>query len=338
LDHAITSPGYHPYLLCSTYAGMSGAQREAKVDGMFQSTPNVSATHFYAGGNLFHNENDMSCGILRAYDDTIARVYAANPGAGEHMTVNPLTSSMKMVEDTVEVLGSWFGPEGAGGVASIESTDGEDGRIRVKVSNLEMVLCPGVQSFDNVSDVNDTMIVNDIRAFVTEDGGKTVEDHSFYHHRVSGRGDGDAAVHTERMAEWAAAVTNVTSWTEDDGSNVCLDDIITDSMDFSVYKRSLTVVGRTPLETSALIGGLGFSEEDFETCIWYLTYGLALSPMVCSMQPGTEVRTLCKDGTSDLSKCPVTVSSPPAWSSSRRTTYAWIGSIVCMVISFWGVL
>lgn len=231
------------------------------------------------------------------------------------MTVNPLSSSMKMVENTVEVLQSWFRKEDAGDVVSVGSA-GNDNTIQVKILGLEMVLCPGVQDF-NVGHVNDTVIVNDIRNFVTENGGETVENHSFYHHRVNGE-DGDRAVHTERMDQWSAAITNVTSWTKDDGSNICLDTIIKNGMDFTVKNQSLTVLGTMSFwELNEFMDSLGFSEEELEICIWYLTYGLALDPMVCSMQPATGVKTLCKDGTSDLSKCPPT--DPPASSSSRPT-------------------
>lgn len=322
LDHAITSPGYHPYLICSTYPNSSGVEREQKVDDLFQNTPNISVSHYYTGGNLFHNDDYVSCGIIRAYDDTINKIYEANPNASETMSVNPLSSSMKMVENTVEILQSWFDEEVSGDIVKIGSAE-NDNIIQVYTLGLEMVLCPGVQDFNNVIDVNDTLIVDDIRNFVTENGGQTVENYSFYHHRVTGEDDDDA-VYTERMAQWSAAVSNVTSWTKEDGSNVCLDNLITDAMDWTIVKLSLEVVGKKSFrEMNEMIESLKWTEKELETCIWYLTYGLALDPMVCSMQPATGVKTLCKDGTSDLSKCPPT---PPTSSSSRTT--AWTRSLV----------
>ncbi|KAL7527302.1 hypothetical protein ACHAXR_001890, partial [Thalassiosira sp. AJA248-18] len=225
--HAKSMSGYHPYLICSTSPNLSGQEREDAVTSIFQTTPNISSSDYYTGGNLFHNDDTMSCGVLRAYNDTISKVYNFHATASflENLYVNPLQSSMKMVENTVEVMQSWFNEEDdAGDVVSINDGDGstssggggniDDNMIQVKVLGLHMVLCPGVQDFDgndeNVT-TDDEGIANDIKNFVTGNGGGTVQDVSFYHHRVSGM-DGNA-VHTERMDQWSAAITAVTNWT-----------------------------------------------------------------------------------------------------------------------------
>lgn len=244
----------------------------------------------------------MSCGAVRAYNDTMHKVYAANPNTKDYMKVNPMHSSMKMVQNTVEVLESWFSGEDAGDVISV-GTSGNSNTIQVRIMGLKMILCPGVQNFE-VADVPDDQIANDIKSFITATEGDTVAELSFYHHRATGM-DGDRALLTERMTQWSEAVTTVTSWTKDDGSNACLDKIINENMDFTVNNQTMDVKGKiSNKEAKDLATSLGFEEDDLETCIWYMTYGLGVSPQICSVQPQTDVMTLCKDGTSDLSKCP----------------------------------
>ena len=309
-DVALSSIGYHPYLICSTNPNLSGTERDDAVNELFQNTPNVSASHYYTEGNLFMNTNEISCGVVRAFDDTIHKVYMGNPLSSLYMYVNPLHASMKMVQNTVEVLESWFDGTNAGDVVSInemgeeDEGEGSSNRITVRAMGIRLVLCPGVQDF-NGQDVDDDEIVNDIKTFITKDGGEYVKSLSFYHHVVQEEEGDDEGTVPDRMKQWSNAVSTVTNWTRPDGTNACLDELIGNSMEFDVNGKSLDVTSVYSLwEKSQILESLGFTNEQGETCIWYMTYALAVSPMVCSLEPRTEVRTLCADGTSDLSKCP----------------------------------
>ena len=159
-DVALSSIGYHPYLICSTNPNLSGSERDDAVYELFQNTPNVSASHYYTEGNLFMNTNEISCGVVRAFDDTIHKVYLNNPLSSLYMYVNPLHASMKMVQNTVEVLESWFDGTNAGDVVSInemaeeDEGEGSSNRITVRAMGIRLVLCPGVQDF-NGQDVDD---------------------------------------------------------------------------------------------------------------------------------------------------------------------------------------
>ena len=89
-------------------------------------------------------------------------------------------------------------------------------------------------------------------------------------------------------------------------------------------------------EKSQILESLGFTNEQGETCIWYMTYALAVSPMVCSLEPRTEVRTLCADGTSDLSKCPDESddeNNAGSSSSSSSIRNGRVGGVVAVLIS-----
>ena len=303
-DVAESSTGYHPYLVCSTAPDLSGQGRYDQLVEIFEGTPNVVASDLYYTGNQFHNNDDISCGTMRAYNDTVARVYDAHPESAEYMKINPLHPSMKMLANTVDTLKSWFDGSDAGDIVSVEgSGDLGDDQIRVKTMGMDAVLCPGVQDFEG-EDVPDDEIADNVKGFLTKDGGDGVGGLSFYHHRANGM-DGNRAVHTERIDQWSAAITKVTNWTKVDGSNLCLDVVINESMDFRVEERQLGVYGKlSNWEINELATSLGFSTGDMETCIWYMMYGLALNPMVCTIEPKTALKTLCKDGSSDLSKCP----------------------------------
>eukprot|EP00584_Thalassiosira_punctigera_P006329 CAMPEP_0172529816 /NCGR_PEP_ID=MMETSP1067-20121228/3792_1 /TAXON_ID=265564 ORGANISM="Thalassiosira punctigera, Strain Tpunct2005C2" /NCGR_SAMPLE_ID=MMETSP1067 /ASSEMBLY_ACC=CAM_ASM_000444 /LENGTH=438 /DNA_ID=CAMNT_0013313941 /DNA_START=1 /DNA_END=1317 /DNA_ORIENTATION=- len=339
-NHASTSPGYHPYVVCSTQPDMSGADRADAVNAMFRDTPDVVASHVYNEGNEFHNSGDMSCGVLRAYNDTIARVFEANPDAKTYMTVNPLHPSMKMSAYTVKILRSWFNGDDLGDVYTV-STAGGMGRKTVKAMGLHMVLCPGVQYFGGVEDVPDEQIEDDVRDFVIEKGGGTAKDLSFYYHRVNGM-DGEMALYTDRMREWSDAISVVANnWTKDDGSNHCLDSVIGEHMNFTVDKKNLDVSSELSFDEALELGdSLNFTMEDLETCLWYMTMSLALNPMVCTLEPRTKVKTLCIDGTSDLTKCTVVNIPPPvedgenSGSSGRMTLGPWreIGTLVALIL------
>lgn len=339
-DIATSSRGYHPYLICSSSPNKSGQERDEEIQQILRDTPDVSPTDYYSRGGLnFVNNDTLSCGAYRAYNDTFSKVYVSsqndnnNSAIVDWMTVNPLHSSMKMAQYTVDTMMSWFiKGETSGDVVSIGGETGMEDTMQVKILGLHMILCPGVQNFggDNGSDVDvpDDDIANDIKAFVTENGGTTVKELSFYHHRVEEDMDGADAIYSERMGQWSKAVTTVTNWTNpDDGSNPCLDTVIRDGMNFIVNEQGLEVSAKLSfLEGDELAQSLGFQQEDVETCIWYMTYALAVNPMVCWVEPRTKVKTLCKDGSDDLANCtsspaPPAPTPPPSSSSSN-----WIGT------------
>jgi len=316
-DIALTSRGYFPFLVCSTDPHLSGWERNEQLKSYFQNASGVNASHYYGYGEntMFHNDDDMSCTVIRAFKDVIRNVYASHPYGTNHMTITSIHSSMKMSENTVEVMQTWFMEGSSPDVITTQAT-GSENTMQVKAMGLMMLLCPEVKTFAG-EDTFDDLIASDIKMFVTEDGGETVESLSFYNHRVSGLDGGDA-MHTDRMEKWSSAVTTVMGWTKYDGSNICLDVIINENTVFTVEDTVLQVKMKISIWERQT---LGVSEVDMETCVWYLTYALALSPQICSLEPETIVKTLCANGSSDLSKCPAQT-NPPESSSSR----IWLGS------------
>ena len=128
----------------------------------------------------------MSCGVTSAYNDTIHRVYSSNDSdALSQISVTPIHSSMKMVEGTVDTLEAWLA-ETSEKAIGIESDD--NSTVRVMTMTLHMILCPGVTD----RYIQDDRIANDVKNFVTENGGSSVEPSSFYHRRVSGMDGSDA--------------------------------------------------------------------------------------------------------------------------------------------------
>ena len=345
-EFAKTSNGFHPYIICSTSNDEnSGMERQQAIATLFQSTPGVNASHYYGVDDdaedevtYIINNDDISCSVLRAYNDTISKVYQhADETVAEWMTVTPIHSSMKMAPYLVSVMESWFVAVDSGAMPGDMVSIGNDPSfvetvdettIQVKVLGLHMILCPGVQNFEHMSpgtteeERTDATIASGIKGFITENGGENVRDTSFYYQRVM-NGDDDSSDHSERMEQWSDAITTVMNWTNTtDQANPCLDTIIGNNMVFTVNQAILEVKSKVSFwEGNALAEDLGMTTEQMEVCVWYMTYALGVNTEVCSIEPRTDVRTLCKDGTSDLTKCTpdgiAPTPAPPGNSSSR---------------------
>jgi hypothetical protein len=66
-DKALTSLGYHPYVICN-YAPVSGGQRADMVNDAFQTTPGVDVTHFFFEGISELNTDERACGLVRTFN------------------------------------------------------------------------------------------------------------------------------------------------------------------------------------------------------------------------------------------------------------------------------
>ena len=310
-DKSSSSAAYHPYVVCSLLEGLSGAERELDMLYLFHSTPGVEAEHYYAAQYGFmHNTDRMSCGIIRAYNDTIWRVFESNPESALYMTVNPVHPSMKMVAQTVNVVQTRFEGNDPGDTVSISSglgaqTTSSMGRMQVHVLGLSAVLCPGVADFGG-EDVSGGVIEGQVWDFVVGDGGRNVMELSFYSQRVN-----DGRTSTDRMEWWAASIEAVVSSTDEDGANFCLDSILRGTWAFSMSgDLTLSVFSKqSEVEADAMLAEAGRTRDEYETCVWYLMAALAVDPQICSIEPQSRVRTLCADGTSNLSRCPLESSS-----------------------------
>ena len=276
-DRASSSLGYRPYVVCGTHPGLSGAERQERVEGYFASTSGVAASQYYADGRLFHNTDARSCGVMRAFNDTVARVYAANAEAADHMSANPLHPSMKMTAGTLTMMSQYVQQQSAGSAVTTRDGDAPHGRMEVQTMLLHTLLCPGVQDFAG-EDVPDQQIADDVKGFLAQRGN--VAALSFYHSRVDGNEDGADAVYTQRMDGWSEAISRVGNMTKDDESNPCLDSFIEENYQFLVHDDALDVRAKlSQYEFQELADLLGLDAEDVEACYLYLTYGVALSPL-----------------------------------------------------------
>ena len=67
-DEAVSSLGYHPYVICNYTPDKTGVERAAMVNEIFQNTPGVDASHFFLEGTNELNTDDRSCGVVRTYN------------------------------------------------------------------------------------------------------------------------------------------------------------------------------------------------------------------------------------------------------------------------------
>lgn len=322
-DKALTSLGYHPYVICNYTPDKTGVERAAMVNEAFQNTPDVDSSHFFFEGINELNQEDRSCGVVRAYNDTIPKVYAANPDAGSWMKTNPLHAAMKMVDYTVEVIQKRMDGDTNVGMISIGTGNDEDGYIKTSVLELSNVLCTGVRDFNGTT-VSSDDISQASKDFVMN--LPSVQDASFYYHKVNDEGGTLGVDYTGRMDLFSGAISFVEGLTDaTNGRNPCLDKVINETMTFNVMPSVgeggtgvLDVYSKfSETEGYAIAEANNMTKEDVDMCIWYTLYAIALNPMICSVEPKSRPQTLCPDGiTSDLSKCPPPAPAPTNQPSS----------------------
>mmetsp|Transcript_15328 Transcript_15328/g.30998 ORF Transcript_15328/g.30998 Transcript_15328/m.30998 type:complete len:428 (-) Transcript_15328:1782-3065(-) len=297
---------YYPYLVCNSSPGKSRNERRDEIEATFRNTPGVNASHFYPSDSPYANNDNVTCGIMRARGGTMDKVYASNPNATDWLQVQPGLPSMKMVEGMVDAIQRAMDGEITVGVVSIseEESPNGNGYITRNILGVQNILCPGVQDFE-VEDVPDEDILNAVKTFVIGNEGNYVKDSSFYHYRVYG-GDGEVEVHTTRMSFWADSIQAVVGgdFGNEDGSNKCLDGIIGDKFEFDLEGDNLNVFSKISYEEMETLGGeLGVTDAELEQCLWFMVMGLATNPLICSLEQQHRVQTLCPDGSSDLSTC-----------------------------------
>ena len=316
-----SSMSFMPYVICSTVPDISGAQRLEQINFTFANTSGVSASDYYLHDAAIMNVENTTCGVIRAYNDTVALVYAENPGVEEYMSVQPHHQSMKMNNSTVAIFEQRF--------AAIESGDfvlptHKSGWFQyVNVLGTSSILCPGVQDFRG-EDVPEDEIVDSLKNFITEDDGSQIKAASFFYNRVNGDNEG---VQTDRMTYWAEIIAEVDGMTKEDGTNYCRDDVLDENFVYLVDMETVSVHAKINTDQFLkLAEDEGFVQNHLEKCLMYLAMGLALNPMICWTEPQTFVTTLCPDGNSDLTTCPEPDTETPE--SSSCIIDGTLGSIV----------
>jgi hypothetical protein len=329
-DENVSSLKFMPYVVCNVSPDTSGSVRREQISEAFNNTPSISVSDIYPYDAAIVNAENETCGIIRAFNDTVAEVYTANPGASEWMKIQPMHQSMKMINQTVEMFQERFDDTDAGSISAQQETD--DTYVYRNVLGTQNILCPGVQDFQ-VEDVSDDEIVESIKNFLVADGGKEVKAASFYYQRVN---IGEDKVHTESMTKWANVIAKVDSFTDaEDGTNACLDKMIDENMIFDLNKLSLDVYARVTMGDVFKFGEtLGLVQNDVEACMLYLVMGLALNPLICSVEPEPRVMTFCKDGSSDLMKCPPESSAGTSITKGTFRRVVMVPSVVLAVVNF----
>lgn len=294
-----SSLSYMPYVVCNKSPDMTGQERIEQLQAVFRNTTGVEATDYY-DENAVVNGATVTCLLMRTYNDTMALVYGENPGVEEWLNVQPLHQSMKMNNKTVETIRERFD--------NIESGDyvlPDDPSTWYKLVNVlgsQSLICPGVVDFGG-ENVTDQEIQDAVKNFIIGDDGNNVKDASFFHHKLNADSVSDAT--TERMEMWAGIISDVDNMLLENGTNYCRENLIDDHMIFKMDKDNLNVYAKFSTDEMIKIAeNQGLAQGDVEKCALYLTMGLALNPMICWVEPKTEIKVLCPDGTSDLTKCP----------------------------------
>lgn len=301
---SLTSLDFKPYHVCNE--SQNSGTNLLEIKEAFEAT-DVDASHYYIGVVPIVNSEDLTCVSVRTVAGVVSKVYDATLSAADWMTVQPALPSIKMLAGTVENMQRVLDGESADDVLSIQPVDPplqNSNTIEKHVLGLRAVMCPGVRTFERTI-VEDDDILDDIKSFMIDGGGVPVADASFYYHRVAAKQDGVNAVTTERIRFWSKAIDAVVNMTDSvDGSNACLDRVIDEGMKYELDSVTVDITSESYIEDLlAVEADHGMSSEETESCVWYMMMGLALNPTICHLETQGFVKTLCKDGSSDLTKC-----------------------------------
>lgn len=299
--HGVSSLSYMPYVVCNESPGSSGQERMKEIQDIFSNTSGVEASDFTELETAVTNGAFATCLLMRAYNDTIATIYAENPGVEEWLKVQPLHQSMKMNNRTVEIISERIDNIESGDYVMLDNPS--TWFKYVNVIGSQSLLCPGVDNFGGV-EVPDEDIETAAKDYIVGDNGNKIKDASFFHKRVNNI-DASTNVTTDRMDMWAGIISDVDNMITKNGTNWCRETIIDDNTIFKMDKDNLNVVAKLSTDEMLKLAEIqNLNSEDLEKCTLYLAMGLALNPMICWFETKTQVKVLCPDGTSDLSKCP----------------------------------
>ena len=285
----------YPHTICSSEPDMSGDERGAHMTFVLESVRTVSPADWRTSDYLFHNTGSVSCGILMASAGTVSAVYGWRDGEGmEHVSVNPLLGSMKMVAQTVNILQARMAGTDLGAVSISSGGGGGGGDSPAATApesrlGLRLVLCPGAGGSGDE-------VVAAVKGRALDVGGVLAR--SFY---ASQEGSGDVPT-TDRMDFWTSSVDAVAG-TSDDGSNYCVDTLLDEQMSYRVSMDDavMEVFSRlTPADIERGIAAGNFTLDQYQDCMWYAVYALSLDPYVCSVEPEARVGVVCDDGSLDL--------------------------------------
>ncbi len=67
-DKALTSFGYHPYIVCNYIPDKTGSSRAEMINEAFLNTTGVDVSHFFFEGINELNDDEYSCGVIRAFN------------------------------------------------------------------------------------------------------------------------------------------------------------------------------------------------------------------------------------------------------------------------------
>ena len=212
----------YPHTICSSRPDLSGDERGAYMTFMLE-TPFVSPEDYRTSDFLFHNTDSISCGLLMTTEATVSSVYESNGVNMQYVTITPLLGSMKIVAQTVNIIEARLGGAEFGAV-SISTSDGggdgaSEGTAQENQLGLRLALCPGTEGSGDE-------IVDSIKGRFSDVDGVVAM--SFYSSQVGA----ENAQTTDRMGFWTASVDSVAGMTQDDGSNYCVDTLLSEGQDY----------------------------------------------------------------------------------------------------------
>eukprot|EP00567_Pseudictyota_dubia_P015419 CAMPEP_0197447112 /NCGR_PEP_ID=MMETSP1175-20131217/12037_1 /TAXON_ID=1003142 /ORGANISM="Triceratium dubium, Strain CCMP147" /LENGTH=360 /DNA_ID=CAMNT_0042978299 /DNA_START=19 /DNA_END=1098 /DNA_ORIENTATION=+ len=266
---------FHSYLGCYNETDKSGNERNEIVAGLLEDY----LDRIYIGDtSVFNVRDERTCFLASAELDVFWKAFQNVEGMGggydQYVEIQPIGPSVKM---------------NAGFYGAIHNRIVGEGEVKVKSGNEEIVIteddemginvvyCPIIKALlndpDRPEDITFNSLVADVVEFMSYNSGQYVKERDFFYQAVETGMTGSLV--SERMQLWHDVVENVTSLTDSNGYNHCLDETIKKQMKVEQTMDDSALISFPVLEE------VGLKDEE---CIFYLVRSLANHPYICRME------------------------------------------------------
>uniref|UniRef100_A0A7S4J1W2 Uncharacterized protein n=1 Tax=Odontella aurita TaxID=265563 RepID=A0A7S4J1W2_9STRA len=275
ISSAIRYSNYHSYLGCYNETGLSGNQRRQVLDNLF--TPYDGK--IFISERTVINIDQRSCYLMSAELGVFRECLENAPqNVTEHFELQPAGPSMKMLEGFYDAITRRL----LGEDVQVSTDKGTINITQDEDMVIDLTFCPVINYLigdTTKPEVTFKSLAREATDFMVDDSGVHVKDRDFFYQAYNNSLTDEKP---SRMKQWHDVVVNVTSRTDDQGYNRCLNYTIQESM---VLTQTMGGMAQVSFPRDETVG-----RED-EECIFYLVRAMANHPYLCRMDLKGKVKT-----------------------------------------------
>eukprot|EP00565_Helicotheca_tamesis_P000631 CAMPEP_0185730278 /NCGR_PEP_ID=MMETSP1171-20130828/9237_1 /TAXON_ID=374046 /ORGANISM="Helicotheca tamensis, Strain CCMP826" /LENGTH=361 /DNA_ID=CAMNT_0028399293 /DNA_START=133 /DNA_END=1218 /DNA_ORIENTATION=+ len=261
---------YFSYVVCNSNGdNVSVKARRDELISEIQKA-GISSTNVIMSTSYGSSSIDRSCWLVRVPGNAFAEVFGKNPDVADFVEVQPLLPEMKISQQTVDAAQLIL--------AGNKVTDLTDKATDQDFLGLGLVICDGVYQFDGQT-VDDGVVTEKLIDFIKN--GQMVKDMSFQYYYFTNLEEG-SDYYSERMKLWYDSIVETVDNGGTGDNNNCYN-----AIDTHMIKAPDSELGNFAVTFDTVDSiELGFvSDDERDSCIYYIIHALALHPYVCTVAP-----------------------------------------------------